>query len=243
MMLLHISQSKSRGISYLNVRQLCRSRTITQKSVTAWMSTNQHITTNDLVNAFICFIRGAKWTKINHLNGPSPMHDTSTWLSQSIQSIRHVCCRLGMQKNLPWKCFRTAFGHYDFPSSSASRQAWRMRKRYHLLLIHCSSDNVVSVYVWISVLWLFNWKLLSHRQYAVPSSSRSTFYLCHPEQGGSIFLSLWVNSLMWPLNLPFHMVLSRFLFYFFYILNLGSFNMKDNKSNLIFVFRDFSPNL
>ena len=66
---------------------------------------------------FICFIRGAKWMKINHLNGPSPIHDTSTWLSQSIQSIRHVCCRLGMQKNLPWKCFRTAFGHYDFPST------------------------------------------------------------------------------------------------------------------------------
>ena len=83
---------------------------------------------------FICFIRGAKWMKINHLNGPSPIHDTSTWLSQSIQSIRHVCCRLGMQKNLPWKCFRTAFGHYDFPSTSTSQQAWRMRKRYHLLL-------------------------------------------------------------------------------------------------------------
>ena len=83
---------------------------------------------------FICFIRGAKWMKINHLNGPSPIHDTSTWLSQSIQSIRHVCCRLGMQKNLPWKCFRTAFGHYDFPSTSACQQAWRMRKRYHLLL-------------------------------------------------------------------------------------------------------------
>ena len=83
---------------------------------------------------FICFIRGAKWTKINHLNGPSPIHDTSSWLSQSIQSIRHVCCRLGMQKNLPWKCFRTAFGHYDFPTTSASQQAWRMRKRYHLLL-------------------------------------------------------------------------------------------------------------
>ena len=82
---------------------------------------------------FICFIRGAKWTKINHLNGPSPIHDTSTWFSQSIQSIRHVCCLLGMQKNLPWKCFRTAFAHYDFPSTSASQQVWRMRKRYHLL--------------------------------------------------------------------------------------------------------------
>ena len=69
---------------------------------------------------FICFIRGAKWIKINQLNGPSPIHDTSTWLSQSIQSIRHVCCWLGMQKILPWKCYRTAFGHYDFPSTSAS---------------------------------------------------------------------------------------------------------------------------
>ena len=96
MMLLHISQSKSRGISYLNVRQLCRSWTITQKSVTAWMSTNHNKRPRE---RFICFIRGAKWTKINQLNGPSPIHDTSTRLSQSIQSIRHVCCWLGMQKN------------------------------------------------------------------------------------------------------------------------------------------------
>ena len=49
---------------------------------------------------FICFIRGAKWMKINQLNGPSPIHDTSTWLSQSIQSIIHVCYWLDMQKNL-----------------------------------------------------------------------------------------------------------------------------------------------
>ena len=83
---------------------------------------------------FICFIRGAKWIKINQLNGPSPIHDTSTWLSQSMQSIIHVCYWLGMQKNLPWKCFRTAFGHHDFRSTSASQQAWRMPKRYHLLL-------------------------------------------------------------------------------------------------------------
>ena len=93
---------------------------------------------------FICFIRGAKWTKINHLNGPSPIHDTSTWLSQSIQSIRHVCCRLGMQKNLPWKCFRTAFGHYDFPSTSTSQQAWRMRKRYHLLFRNKRCDRLAT---------------------------------------------------------------------------------------------------
>ena len=84
---------------------------------------------------FICFIRGAKWMKINQLNGPSPIHDTSTWLSQSIQSITHVCYWLGMQKNLPWKCFWTAFGHYDFRSTSASQQDWRMRKRYHLLFL------------------------------------------------------------------------------------------------------------
>ena len=67
---------------------------------------------------FICFIRGAKWTKINHLNGPSPIHDTSTWLSQSIQPIIQACYWLDMQKNLPWKSFRTAFGHYDFRSTS-----------------------------------------------------------------------------------------------------------------------------
>ena len=93
---------------------------------------------------FICFIRGAKWMKINQLNGPSPIHDTSTWLSQSIQSITHVCYWLGMQKNLPWKCFRTAFGHYDFRSTSASQKDWRMRKRYHLLLrsrIHPQSSR------------------------------------------------------------------------------------------------------
>ena len=58
------------------------------------------------------------------VNGPSPIHDTSTWLSQSIQSIRHVCWRLGMQKKLPCKCFRTAVGHYDkcFPASLTHAQ-------------------------------------------------------------------------------------------------------------------------
>ena len=66
----------------------------------------------------ICFIRGAKWMKINQLNGPSPIHDTSTWLSQSIQSIIRIFYWLDMQKNLPWKCFRTAFGHYDLLSTS-----------------------------------------------------------------------------------------------------------------------------
>ena len=69
---------------------------------------------------FICFIRGAKWMKINQLNGPSPIHDTSTWLSQSIQSIRHVCCRLGMQKNLPWKL--PACRRLLFPLLQASQQ-------------------------------------------------------------------------------------------------------------------------
>ena len=94
---------------------------------------------------FICFIRGAKWMKINQLNGPSPIHDTSTWLSQSIQSIRNVCCWLDMQKNLPWKCFRTAFGHYDFRSTSASQQAWRMRKRYHLLFLQDWLDTFCKI--------------------------------------------------------------------------------------------------
>ena len=92
---------------------------------------------------FICFIRGAKRTKINQLNGPSPIHDTLTWLSQSIKSIRNVCCWLGMQKNLPWKRFRTALVHYNFPSTSASQQAWRMRKRYHLLLLLPVERNLV----------------------------------------------------------------------------------------------------
>ena len=90
---------------------------------------------------FICFIRGAKWMKINQLNGPSAIHNTSTWLNQSIQSIRYVCCWLGMQKNLPWKCFTTAFGHYDFPSWSASQQTWRMRKRYHLLFLESKTES------------------------------------------------------------------------------------------------------
>ena len=92
---------------------------------------------------FICFIRGAKWMKINQLNGPSPIHDTSTWLSQSIQPIIQVCYWLDMQKNLPWKSFRTAFGHYDFRSTSASQQARRMRKRYHLLLSQMKNKHVI----------------------------------------------------------------------------------------------------
>ena len=50
---------------------------------------------------FICFIRGAKGMKINQLNGPFAIHDTSTWLNQSIQTISHVCCALGMPKKLP----------------------------------------------------------------------------------------------------------------------------------------------
>ena len=27
-----------------------------------------------------CFIRGAKWVKINRLNGPSTIHENPTWL-------------------------------------------------------------------------------------------------------------------------------------------------------------------
>ena len=104
---------------------------------------------------FICFIRGAKRTKINQLNGPSPIHDTLTWLSQSIKSIRNVCCWLGMQKNLPWKRFRTALVHYNFLSTSASQQAWRMRKRYHLLL---GLRNLA-----LTILQLFPKSIIRHR--------------------------------------------------------------------------------
>ena len=113
MMLLHISQSKSRGISYLNARRRCRSWTITQKSTTAWMSKQQHLTTNDrLRGRFVSFIRVAERRKINSLNGPSNMHENWTWLSQSLQWKVHVFCWVGMPKNLPWKCFRTALRHY-----------------------------------------------------------------------------------------------------------------------------------
>ena len=79
---------------------------------------------------FICFIRGAKWMKINQLNGPSPIHDTSTWLSQSIQSIIHVCYWLDMQKS-PLKVLQDSLRPLRF---SVNKQASRMRKRYHLLL-------------------------------------------------------------------------------------------------------------
>ena len=65
----------------------------------------------------ICFIRGAKWMKINQLNGPSPIHYTSTRLSQSIQSIRHVCCWLGMQKKSPLKVLQNSFRPLEFPVS------------------------------------------------------------------------------------------------------------------------------
>ena len=63
---------------------------------------------------FICFIRGAKWMKINQLNGPSPIHDTSTWLSQSIQSITHVCCAC---KKISLKVLQDSFRPLRFPVS------------------------------------------------------------------------------------------------------------------------------
>ena len=61
---------------------------------------------------FICFIRGAKWMKINQLNGPSPIHDTSTWLSQSIQSITHVCWAC---KKISLKVLQDSFRPLRFP--------------------------------------------------------------------------------------------------------------------------------
>ena len=41
---------------------------------------------------FVSFIRVAKLRKINSLNGPSNMHENSTWLSQSLQSKVLVFC-------------------------------------------------------------------------------------------------------------------------------------------------------
>ena len=114
MMLLHISQSKSRGISYLNVRQLCRWDD--NPEIRDRLNVNKSTYHNKRPRErFICFIRGAKWTKTNKLNGPSRIHDTSTWLSQSIQSIRHVCCRLGMQKKSPLKVLQNSFRPLRFP--------------------------------------------------------------------------------------------------------------------------------
>ena len=92
---------------------------------------------------FICFIRGAKWMKINQLNGPSPIHDTSTWLSQSIQSIIHVCYWLDMQKislesasgqlsAITICCQQASFTHAQtlplaVTGSSSSVRTWRIQ--------------------------------------------------------------------------------------------------------------------
>ena len=50
--------------------------------------------------------------KINQLNGPSPIHDTSTWLSQSIQSITHVCWAC---KKISLKVLQDSFRPLRFP--------------------------------------------------------------------------------------------------------------------------------
>ena len=63
---------------------------------------------------FICFSRGAKWMKINQLNGPSPIHDTSTWLSQSIQSIIRLLLT-GYAKKSPLKVLQDSFRPLRFP--------------------------------------------------------------------------------------------------------------------------------
>ena len=138
MMLLHIWQIQSKGISYLNARRLCTSWTITQKSVTAWMSTNQHIYHNKrLRERFICFIRGAKWMKINRLNGPSTIHDGYFNIASLKYPIYDTCLLLiGYAKKSPLKVLQNSFPPLWFltVSTSASQQAWRMRKCYHLLL-------------------------------------------------------------------------------------------------------------
>ena len=117
MMLLRIWQIQSKGISYLNARRLCTSWTITQKSVTAWMSTNQHIYHNKrLRERFICFIRGAKWMKINRLNGPSTIHDGYFNIASLKYPIYDTCLLLiGYAKKSPLKVLQNSFPPLWFP--------------------------------------------------------------------------------------------------------------------------------
>ena len=153
MTLLHISQSKSRGISYLNVRQLCRSWTIAQKSVTAWMSTKSTYHNKWPRERFICFIRGAKWTNINQLNGPSPIHDTSIWLSQSIQSIRHVCCWLGMQK------ISLESASEELSAITISQQMLPSKLDACANVTTCCFDFVYCYVIWVICIFIkFSWE-------------------------------------------------------------------------------------
>ena len=79
-----------------------------------------------------------------------------------------------MQKNLLWKCFRTAFGHHDFPSTSASQEAWRMRKRYHLLFVVNGCD--------------FNWSVSYTRELSRLSYFECLNMFCTIFQGWLIYL-------------------------------------------------------
>ena len=115
MMLLHVSQSKSKGISYLNARQLCRSWTITPE-IRNRLNVNKSTYHNKRPRErFICFIRGAEWMKINRLNGPSLIHDTSTWLSQSIPFYKTCLLLIGYAKNSPLKVLQNSFRLLRFP--------------------------------------------------------------------------------------------------------------------------------
>ena len=70
------AQSKSRGISYLNAAlQIMDDDPEIRNRLNVNKSTYHN---KRLRERFICFISGAKWIKINRLNGPSPIHDTST---------------------------------------------------------------------------------------------------------------------------------------------------------------------
>ena len=64
--------------------------------------------------------RAAKLRKINRLNGPSTIHENSTWLNQSIQSVMNVCCESGMQLKSTLKVLQISFRpfkKYGIPST------------------------------------------------------------------------------------------------------------------------------
>ena len=60
----------------------------------------------------ICFIRGAKWVKINQLNGPSTIHENSTWLNVPEHGFGslwvYVICQIMAREKLQLKSWNLA---------------------------------------------------------------------------------------------------------------------------------------
>ena len=137
---------------------------------------------------FICFIRGAKWMKINQLNGPSSIHDTSTWLSQSIQSITHVCWAC---KKIFLKVLQESFRPLRFPVNKCFPERLTHAQTLPLAVtrfkIEKSSTIVVDFAVNNSMHWLkMNFYLLqtswcSNRsmKYERNRCVNSLFTFCH----------------------------------------------------------------